>query len=141
MISLAIALALLLVMSGNVLAQVSNSGDVTANIAETPFSEYKATQLPAEVGKPVQWVKQVEVHNIYDQTESELLVAVKQDEENIVAVDKKDGEELEVVVETDEISNKGKLETDEQKNYMIKYAKTSPEKSETQRARCGEALG
>ncbi|MBW2997319.1 PKD domain-containing protein, partial [Candidatus Woesearchaeota archaeon] len=122
------------------IAQVDSCSDVTATMMETPHSEYGSTQLPAEVGKPVQWVKQVDVHNLYDQTVSELTVTIPEGAMNVAVIDIQDKRELDIIVDSNEVTIIDSMDFNEQKSYVIKYETTAPEKSETSLTRDGETL-
>lgn len=128
------------VASSAAAAQVDSCTDVTASMMETPHSEYRATQLPAEVGKPVQWVKQVDVQNLYDQAVSELTVTIPEGATNVVVTDIQDKMALDVIVESNEVTIIDSMDFDEQKSYMIKYETPAPEKSETSLTRDGGKL-
>jgi hypothetical protein len=140
-IFLALVLSLVVfVVPFSVSGQVFDYGDVTFGSAGTPHEEYLATQLPAEAGKPVQWVKQVKVQNIYDQAESELIVAVPEDAQNIIVTEMGSNAVLSIEIGAGEITIRDSLEFMEEKSYMIKYETPSPEQSETTLTRDGEAL-
>ncbi|MFC1741736.1 PKD domain-containing protein [Nanoarchaeota archaeon] len=128
-----------LLVSGIVVAQVDTC-DVTSQELEPPQSDYQATQLPAEVGKPVQWVKQVDIYNLYDQSESELIVLIPEDAQNVVVIDIATDESLDVIFDAGEVRILDSLEFDEKKSYLIRYETSSPEKTETVMVRNGEAL-
>ena len=123
-----------------VVAQIDSCSDVTASMMETPHSEYRSTQLPAEVGKPVQWVKQVDVQNLYDQTVSELTVTIPEGAMNVVVTDIRDKRALDAIVDSNEVTIIDSLGFNEQKTYVIKYETPAPEKSETPLTRDGEKL-
>jgi len=121
-------------------ATFAQTGDITLSAIEIPNQEYGASQLPAEIGKPVQWVKKVDVQNLYDQAVSELTVSLPEDAMNVVAMDMEDSGMLDTRVESDELKITDSLEFNEQKSYVIKYETEAPLKEETSLVRKGDTL-
>ncbi|MBI5880622.1 hypothetical protein HZB90_00665, partial [archaeon] len=134
---IAILTVMITLLAGTAAAQAN---DVTLSAFETPHTEHGATQMPAEVGKPVQWVKEVEVKNLYDQAVSELTIALPEDAQNITAMDKQDNTPIEVRVESDEVKITDSLDFNEQKDYLIRYETEAPEKTESELQRQGDTL-
>lgn len=121
-------------------SQATEYCDVTAAIIDNPSKEHQATQLPAEVGEPVQWVKQVDVQNLYDQAVSELTVSVPDEARNVRALDIREGTGMDVTLDIGEVTITDSLDFNEQKSYLIKYDTPAPEKMETPLEREGETL-
>ncbi len=136
----AILTAILLLLIPPVLAQVTAYDDVTLITAGTPSAEYRATQLPAEIGKPVRWVKQVDIQNLYDQATSELKVLLPKDAHNVKVTDLKNSKEITATADSDELTIRDSLDFNEHKSYLIRYETPSPEKTETALSRKGESL-
>ena len=134
---IAILTVIITLLAGTAAAQAN---DVTLSAFETPHTEHGATQLPAEVGKPVQWVKEVEVKNLYDQAVSELTVTVPEDAENIVATDKETDAPVQTEITQNEVTITDSLDFNEQKDYLIRYETDAPEKTESQLQRQGDTL-
>ncbi|MBW2965047.1 hypothetical protein KY363_06325, partial [Candidatus Woesearchaeota archaeon] len=137
-ILLATALLLLLPLLSS--AQISGYPDITQSALDNPQEEYKATQLPAEVGKPVHWTKQVDVQNLYDEAESEIIVNIPPDAQNIQVTDLNTGTPKAFVMETDGLRISDTLAFNEQRSYLIQYETPSPDLSETGLVRDGDAL-
>ena len=128
------------ILAAAVVAQTTDTTDITMAAAGIPNTEYKATQLPAEVGKPVQWVKRVDIENMYDQTTTELSVNIPEDADKITAVDVADNKAMQVTVENQEAIINDSLEFNEKKTYLIRYETPAPEKTETPLVREGTQL-
>lgn len=118
--------------------------DITASAAngssDNPYQVHTATQLPAEVDKPVQWVKQVDVNNLYDHDMSELTVSLPCNAQNVMAIDMSDQTELDVDFHNCEASMLVSLNFNEQGSYLIKYETPSPEKHESNMVQQGDAM-
>ncbi|MBW2972302.1 PKD domain-containing protein [Candidatus Woesearchaeota archaeon] len=140
MSALAIAIIFLIALPVLVSSQVDEFTDITLAAAGTPSQEYKATQLPAEVGEPVQWVKQVDIQNLYDQAESELTVALPQGATNVGAVGADGNYDVQLTVQDNEVTITDTLDFNEQKSYLIKYETPPPEKQETPLVDEGDTL-
>lgn len=113
---------------------------MTTASAENPHQEYAATQLPAEVDKPVQWVKQVTVQNMYDQAVSELTVSIPEQAMNVAASEVGDGSPVDVKIDDSQAVLTDSLDFNEQKTYILRYETPSPEKEETGFARKGSYI-
>jgi hypothetical protein len=141
-VALVIIVSIIFIQSA--LAQVQDFTDITSSAAGTsednPYQVHTATQLPAEVDKPVQWVKQVDVHNLYDHDESELTVSLPCNAQNVMAVDMSDQAELDVEVRDCEAIMLVSLDFNEQGSYLIKYETPSPEKHESNMVQQGDAM-
>ncbi len=121
-------------------AQVTSINDVTLTQAGTPSEQYNAVQLPAEVGQPVRWVKQVDVQNLYDNAVSQLLVAIPQEASNVAVTDTSNNIQMQVQISDGEITITDELDFMETRSYLIKYSTESPDKQETILIRDGDSL-
>ena len=135
-----LVLLIIILSAGMAYTQTDETCDITTSVMETPHQEHTATQLPAEVGQPVQWVKQVSVQNLYDQAVSELTISVPDDAQNIVATDSRDNSPVAVTSSEGEVKITDSLEFNEQKSYVIKYETKAPEMQETSLTRKGDSL-
>lgn len=121
-------------------AQIQDIEDITTADPDSQHQEHTATQLPAEVGKPVRWVKQIDLHNIYDKDITELIVSLPCSARNIKVEDMEDHRQLDVTVSDCEAVISASMEFNEQRSYLLSYETPSPEKHESNMVRQGRAL-
>jgi hypothetical protein len=129
-----------IIMVSQCLAQSQDTTDITMQALELPNREYAATQMPAEVGKPVQWVMRIDVENLYDQTDSELSVMLPDDATNVTAYDSTEGRPLDVDVLYQEAVISDTLNFKQKKTYLLRYSTSAPEKRESALVRIGTRL-